>query len=294
MPAVTVIAGIEIPSTSPVFLTLVGFHILVGLACVVTGAGAMFIVSQHQGADYAIANVAVEVALRSGCEFICQAHAPGGGFVGRPPPRGVWLAADADHMKLVSGYPFSILHRELGEWRQRYSPWIWFLRWSHPVESADVYRRRRVRWPLLRWPILLSIEPPLLLCIDVPPFYVELAAQIYRRQKSSLAATAGQVDCRAGSPSGYAGRVPIAAALAPWALRFSTSCASASALQCGRGGRPAQKPAVSRCNRYPPRGRGYFAAANETTLPAGIDAAPQNFAQASISFRRFSNKSPRL
>jgi hypothetical protein len=41
VPAVTVIAGIEIPSTSPVFLTLVGFHVLVGLACVVTGAGAM-------------------------------------------------------------------------------------------------------------------------------------------------------------------------------------------------------------------------------------------------------------
>jgi len=41
VPAVTVIAGIEIPSTSPVFLTLVGFHVLVGLACVVTGAVAM-------------------------------------------------------------------------------------------------------------------------------------------------------------------------------------------------------------------------------------------------------------
>ena len=41
MPAVTVIAGIEIPSTSPVFLTLVGFHVLVGLVCVVTGAVAM-------------------------------------------------------------------------------------------------------------------------------------------------------------------------------------------------------------------------------------------------------------
>jgi hypothetical protein len=41
VPAVTVIAGIEIPSTSPVFLTLVGFHVLVGLACVITGAGAM-------------------------------------------------------------------------------------------------------------------------------------------------------------------------------------------------------------------------------------------------------------
>src|SRR5215831_7465128 len=41
VPTATVIAGIEIPSTSPVFLGVVGFHVLVGLACVVTGAGAM-------------------------------------------------------------------------------------------------------------------------------------------------------------------------------------------------------------------------------------------------------------
>src|SRR5215467_4774348 len=41
VPNATVIAGIEIPSTSPVFLGVVGFHVLVGLACVVTGAGAM-------------------------------------------------------------------------------------------------------------------------------------------------------------------------------------------------------------------------------------------------------------
>ncbi|WP_298259978.1 hypothetical protein [Bradyrhizobium sp.] len=37
----TVIAGIEIPSANPVFLTIVGIHILLGLACVVTGAIAM-------------------------------------------------------------------------------------------------------------------------------------------------------------------------------------------------------------------------------------------------------------
>ena len=35
---VTVVAGIPIPSTSPVFLAVVGFHVLVGLACVATGA----------------------------------------------------------------------------------------------------------------------------------------------------------------------------------------------------------------------------------------------------------------
>ncbi|HET7850570.1 MAG TPA: hypothetical protein VFL51_16060 [Pseudolabrys sp.] len=38
---VTIIAGIPIPSTSPVFLTTVGFHVLLGLACIVTGAIAM-------------------------------------------------------------------------------------------------------------------------------------------------------------------------------------------------------------------------------------------------------------
>jgi hypothetical protein len=37
----TDIAGIEIPSTSLVFLTVVGIHVLLGLACVVTGAIAM-------------------------------------------------------------------------------------------------------------------------------------------------------------------------------------------------------------------------------------------------------------
>ena len=37
----TDIAGIEIPSTNPVFLTLVGIHVLLGLACVIAGAVAM-------------------------------------------------------------------------------------------------------------------------------------------------------------------------------------------------------------------------------------------------------------
>jgi uncharacterized membrane protein len=37
----TIVAGIEIPSTSLVFLTITGFHVLMGLACVVTGAVAM-------------------------------------------------------------------------------------------------------------------------------------------------------------------------------------------------------------------------------------------------------------
>jgi hypothetical protein len=37
----TNIAGIVIPSTNPVFLSVVGVHVLLGLACVVTGAIAM-------------------------------------------------------------------------------------------------------------------------------------------------------------------------------------------------------------------------------------------------------------
>jgi len=41
MEGVTIIAGIEIPSASPLFLGVVGFHVALGLACVVTGAVAM-------------------------------------------------------------------------------------------------------------------------------------------------------------------------------------------------------------------------------------------------------------
>ena len=37
----TTVAGIEIPSTDPVFLTVVGIHVLLGLTCVVSGAVAM-------------------------------------------------------------------------------------------------------------------------------------------------------------------------------------------------------------------------------------------------------------
>jgi hypothetical protein len=39
--AITKLAGLEIPSTDPGFLALVGFHILLGLACTVTGIVAM-------------------------------------------------------------------------------------------------------------------------------------------------------------------------------------------------------------------------------------------------------------
>jgi uncharacterized membrane protein len=37
----TTVLGIEVPSTDPAFLTVVGFHVLAGLVCVVTGAVAM-------------------------------------------------------------------------------------------------------------------------------------------------------------------------------------------------------------------------------------------------------------
>lgn len=38
---ITNVAGIEIPSTDPIFLAVVGTHVLLGLACTVTGAIAM-------------------------------------------------------------------------------------------------------------------------------------------------------------------------------------------------------------------------------------------------------------
>jgi uncharacterized membrane protein len=37
----TNVAGIEVPSTTPIFLTIVGVHVLLGLVCVITGAVAM-------------------------------------------------------------------------------------------------------------------------------------------------------------------------------------------------------------------------------------------------------------
>ena len=37
----TIVAGIEIPSTSPIFLTIVGLHVLIGSASVVSGVVAM-------------------------------------------------------------------------------------------------------------------------------------------------------------------------------------------------------------------------------------------------------------
>ena len=40
----TVIAGIPIPSTSPVFLAVVGIHVLLGLACTIIGIVAMLMV----------------------------------------------------------------------------------------------------------------------------------------------------------------------------------------------------------------------------------------------------------
>lgn len=39
--ATTIVLGIPIPSTSPLFLTVVGFHVAAGLACVIAGAVAM-------------------------------------------------------------------------------------------------------------------------------------------------------------------------------------------------------------------------------------------------------------
>jgi hypothetical protein len=38
---ITNIAGIEVPSTDPIFLAVVGVHVMLGLACTVTGAIAM-------------------------------------------------------------------------------------------------------------------------------------------------------------------------------------------------------------------------------------------------------------
>src|SRR6266404_1500049 len=43
----TIVAGIVIPSTSPIFLTVVGLHVLAGVGCVVAGAIAMLSPKRH-------------------------------------------------------------------------------------------------------------------------------------------------------------------------------------------------------------------------------------------------------
>jgi len=49
MNGTTTIAGITIPSTSPWFLAIVGFHVVVALACVLSGAAAMLSVKRRGG-----------------------------------------------------------------------------------------------------------------------------------------------------------------------------------------------------------------------------------------------------
>jgi hypothetical protein len=39
--SMTVVLGIPIPSTDPVFLAIIGLHVLFGLAALITGAAAM-------------------------------------------------------------------------------------------------------------------------------------------------------------------------------------------------------------------------------------------------------------
>jgi peptidoglycan/LPS O-acetylase OafA/YrhL len=43
----TSVAGIEIPSTSPIFLAIVGLHVVAGVACIVAGAVAMLSPKRH-------------------------------------------------------------------------------------------------------------------------------------------------------------------------------------------------------------------------------------------------------
>jgi len=48
----TNLVGIEIPSADPVFLTVVGIHVLLGLACTITGIIAMLIARfQHKSRE---------------------------------------------------------------------------------------------------------------------------------------------------------------------------------------------------------------------------------------------------
>lgn len=100
----TEVAGLVVPSTSPVFLTLVGIHVILGLAAVIAGGLAMFARKQKGGhvksgtvyfwaltATFATASALsfmrwaenYPVFIVGVCAFVCV-------FVGRRARRGGW------------------------------------------------------------------------------------------------------------------------------------------------------------------------------------------------------------
>ena len=102
--AVTVVAGVEIPSTSPVFLIIVGLHVLVGLVCVVTGVVAI-LSSKRPGAHptfgtiyfWGLTAVFVSASILAAIRwnedyhlFVLGALAFAAAFWGRAARRGRW------------------------------------------------------------------------------------------------------------------------------------------------------------------------------------------------------------
>lgn len=101
---ITVVAGLPIPSTSPVFLAVVAFHVLAGLVCVATGAVAMLSrKGRGRHADFGTiyfrgliavflssAGLAISRWAQDYPLFILGALAMAGGWIGRAAVRRRW------------------------------------------------------------------------------------------------------------------------------------------------------------------------------------------------------------
>jgi hypothetical protein len=167
---ITDIAGIEIPSTNPVFLAIVGVHILLGLACVVTGAIAMLSEKRagrhpHNGTIYfwCLAGVFLAAAALAAVRwtqdyhlFILGALSFAAAYFGRRARRDRWPHWLRLHIAgMGSSYVLLLIAfyvdngKSLPVWRELPPVTYWLL---PAVVGIPLIVRALLRHPLLRQP----------------------------------------------------------------------------------------------------------------------------------------------
>jgi uncharacterized membrane protein len=175
---VTIIAGIPIPSASPVFISIVGFHVLVGLACAITGFAAMLSSKgrgRHSnfGAIYFWCLVAVFVsatalAVARWAEdyhlFILGALSIAAGFSGREALRRRWRNWARLHVLGMGGSYILLLTafyvdngKNLPLWKELPQIAFWLL---PSLIGVPIIVCVLLRHPLVRGPLGTGQRPP--------------------------------------------------------------------------------------------------------------------------------------
>lgn len=114
MNGITVIAGIPIPSTSPVFLSIVGIHIALALVCTVTGIVAMLSTKgpgRHPNFG----------AIYYWCLFVVFVTAASLAVVRWP---------EDYHLFILGAFSFTAAYFGRKAERQRWRDWPWFHVWG--------------------------------------------------------------------------------------------------------------------------------------------------------------------